>query len=300
ILQGCPGHPGIPGAPGAPGMKGGEGPRGVAGEPGAFGKIGPAGSKGKYPFEGQKGEPGDQRSKDSVSICKIALCTLAKGGARNCKELLDQGNYISGWYTVRTVGDKDIRVFCDMDTDGGGWLVFQRRMDGSVDFFRDWASYKRGFGNQQSEFWLGNDHIHSLTSSEGDYELRIDFKDFDNAATFAKYSNFLVTGESENYKLLLGNFEAGSAGDSFTYHNSMPFSAKDRDNDSHDNSCSTMFKGGWWYGKCHQANLNGLYLGGSHESHANGINWLTGKGQKYSYKYCDMKIRPRQSTSKHK
>nr|XP_015211850.1 PREDICTED: ficolin-1-like [Lepisosteus oculatus] len=270
ILQGCPGHPGIPGAPGAPGMKGGEGPRGVAGEPGAFGKIGPAGSK------GQKGEPGDQRSK----------------GARNCKELLDQGNYISGWYTVRTVGDKDIRVFCDMDTDGGGWLVFQRRMDGSVDFFRDWASYKRGFGNQQSEFWLGNDHIHSLTSS-GDYELRIDFKDFDNAATFAKYSNFLVTGESENYKLLLGNFEAGSAGDSFTYHNSMPFSAKDRDNDSHDNSCSTMFKGGWWYGKCHQANLNGLYLGGSHESHANGINWLTGKGQKYSYKYCDMKIRPR-------
>uniref|UniRef100_W5MZW4 Fibrinogen C-terminal domain-containing protein n=1 Tax=Lepisosteus oculatus TaxID=7918 RepID=W5MZW4_LEPOC len=276
ILQGCPGHPGHPGIPGthgAPGMKGEQGmpgPQGVKGEPGVFGKTGPAGAK------GQKGEPGDQ----------------AGTGSRNCKELLDQGNYISGWYTVRTEGDKDIRVFCDMETDGGGWLVFQRRMDGSVDFFRDWASYKRGFGNQQSEFWLGNDHIHSLTSS-GDYELRIDFKDFDNAATFAKYSNFLVTGESENYKLLLGNFEAGSAGDSFTYHNSMPFSAKDRDNDSHDNSCSTMFKGGWWYGKCHQANLNGLYLGGSHESHANGINWLTGKGQKYSYKYCDMKIRPR-------
>ncbi|XP_069050568.1 ficolin-1-like [Lepisosteus oculatus] len=273
ILQGCPGHPGIPGAPGAPGMKGEQGlpgPQGMKGEPGAYGKLGPDGAK------GQKGEPGD----------------LSYTGARNCKELLDQGNYMSGWYTVRTVGDKDIRVFCDMDTDGGGWLVFQRRTDGSVDFFRDWASYKRGFGNQQSEFWLGNDHIHSLTSS-GSYELRIDLKDFDNVATFAKFQSFKILGESDNYKLLLGEFQAGDAGDSLTGHKNLPFSTKDRDNDSCDCNCSSMYKGGWWYGKCHGSNLNGLYLGGHHESYANGINWTTGKGAHYSYKYCDMKIRPR-------
>uniref|UniRef100_W5MZZ9 Fibrinogen C-terminal domain-containing protein n=1 Tax=Lepisosteus oculatus TaxID=7918 RepID=W5MZZ9_LEPOC len=272
ILQGCPGHPGIPGTPGAPGMKGEQGlpgPQGVKGEPGAFGKIGPIGSK------GQKGEPGDQRST----------------GARNCKELLDQGNYISGWYTVRTEGDKDIRVFCDMETDGGGWLVFQRRVDGSLDFYRDWASYKRGFGNQQSEFWLGNDHIHSLTSS-GNYELMIDFRDFDNASTFAKYLPFKILGEAENYRLILGGFQDGSAGDSLSYHNSRPFSTKDRDHDTYDRSCAEIFQGSWWYGDCHHSNLNGLYLGGSHETHANGINWLSGKGHKYSYKYCDMKIRP--------
>ncbi|CAH2316467.1 Hypothetical predicted protein [Pelobates cultripes] len=92
-----------------------------------------------------------------------------------------------------------------------GNQVFQRRWDGSVDFFRDWKSYKNGFGSRLNEFWLGNDNIHMLTSA-GKWELRVDMQDFENTKHFAKYDSFQVLGESEKYKLLLGAFKEGNAG----------------------------------------------------------------------------------------
>lgn len=81
-------------------------------------------------------------------------------------------------------------------------------------------------------------------------------------------------------------------GDSFLGHNGHPFSTKDRDNDIYDENCAVSFKGAWWYTKCHSSNLNGMYHKGEHTSFADGINWHTGKGYYYSYKYADMKIRP--------
>ncbi|XP_053222952.1 ficolin-1-A-like [Podarcis raffonei] len=42
--------------------------------------------------------------------------------------------------------------------------VFPRQSDGSVDFDQDWDSWKRAFGSQLMEFWLGNDHLHLLSS----------------------------------------------------------------------------------------------------------------------------------------
>lgn len=221
--------------------------------------------------------PEDQGSEDSAP--------------RTCKDLLTRGHSLTGWHTVYLPGCRPLSVLCDMDTDGGGWTVFQRRSDGSVDFYRDWAAYKRGFGSQLGEFWLGNDNIHALTT-QGTSELRVDLVDFEGNRQFAKYNSFRMAGEAEKYRLLLGAFAGGSAGDSLTYHNNHPFSTKDQDNDSSPENCAERYQGAWWYDNCHLSNLNGLYLGGAHESYANGINWKSGKGYNYSYKVSVMMVRP--------
>ena len=119
-------------------------------------------------------------------------------------------------YTINPDGGKPIQVLCDMTTDGGGWTVFQRRMDGSVDFYRDWKPYKEGFGSLSGEFWLGNDNLHRLTNAN-DVMLRVDLEDFEASITFAEYNTFKVAHEADNYRLTIEEYN-GTAGDSFTYH----------------------------------------------------------------------------------
>ncbi|KAL8174203.1 UNVERIFIED_CONTAM: Ficolin-2 [Gekko kuhli] len=255
-----------------------------------FNDIGEKGDKGPTGPKGDKGEPGPPGTLGREKALDDFHC---KQGAKNCKELLAKGVILSGWYTIYPWDCVPLTVLCDMDTDGGGWIVFQRRTDGSVDFFQDWNSYKRGFGSQLTEFWLGNDNIHQLTSL-GDNELRIDLTDFDNRHTVAKYETFNISGEADQYRLAIGAFLEGTAGDSLTYHNSLPFSTKDRQQDPGNNNCAVTYKGAWWYNSCHHSNLNGRYWLGSHSSSADGVNWKTGKGYNYSYKRSEMKFRPRE------
>ncbi|XP_073500743.1 ficolin-1-like [Phyllobates terribilis] len=276
ILRGCPGLPGPSGPKGEAGPSAEKGSKGDPGKAGPAGQQGPAGTPG---LTGQKGEKGDSGS------------SIPAYASRNCKELRQQGNFLSGWYKIYPDGENPLTVLCDMDTDGGGWIVFQRRYDGSVNFFREWKDYKQGFGSQLSEFWLGNENIHRLTSS-GTHEFRVDLTDFENNISFAAYASFAVSGEGDNYKLHIGAFTGGNAGDSLTYHNDRPFSTKDRDNDDFPENCAGRFKGAWWYGGCHNSNLNAQYLRGKHTSYADGVNWEAGNGQHYSYKITEMKFRP--------
>ncbi|CAL4242796.1 unnamed protein product [Meganyctiphanes norvegica] len=98
------------------------------------------------------------------------------------------------------------------------------------------------------------------------------------------------------YKLGVQDY-SGDAGNSFIYHHDKNFSTFDADNDIYDGNCAQRFKGGWWYGKCHESNLNGLYLSGSHSSYANGVNWQHFKGVHYSLKKSEIKIRAKKLTT---
>ena len=96
-----------------------------------------------------------------------------------------------------------------MNTDGGGWTVFQIRQNASVNFYRGWQDYKNGFGNLHGNFWLGLDKIHVLTIS-GQNVLRVDLTDWTNDTAYVKYESFSVASESENYTLNRGKFSGKS------------------------------------------------------------------------------------------
>ena len=124
---------------------------------------------------------------------------------KDCAELYKSGKRNSGEYAINPDGLGAFNVFCDQRTDGGGWTVFQKRMDGSVDFYHVWTDYKRGFGYLRGEFWLGLDKIHRLTSSGG-YKLRVDLEDFAGNTVYAEYGLFAVGSEGTKYQLSVGSY----------------------------------------------------------------------------------------------
>ncbi|XP_031173491.1 tenascin isoform X3 [Sander lucioperca] len=207
---------------------------------------------------------------------------------KDCAQILLNGETTSGLYTIYVGGEESqpIQVYCDMTTDGGGWMVFLRRQNGKLEFFRNWKNYTAGFGNLNDEFWLGLSNLHKITNS-GLYELRVDLRDNGESA-YAQYDKLTIAEPKTRYKVYIGAY-SGTAGDSMTYHQGRPFSTFDNDNDIAVTNCALSYKGAFWYKNCHRVNLMGKY---GDNSHSKGINWFHWKGHEHSIEFAEMKIRP--------
>ncbi|XP_025135001.3 tenascin isoform X9 [Bubalus bubalis] len=207
---------------------------------------------------------------------------------RDCSQAMLNGDMTSGVYTIYLNNDKTQKqeVFCDMTSDGGGWIVFLRRKNGREDFYRNWKAYAAGFGDLKEEFWLGLDTLSKITA-QGQYELRVDLRDHGQSA-YAVYDKFSVGDARTRYRLKVEGY-SGTAGDSMAYHNGRSFSTFDKDTDSAITNCALSYKGAFWYKNCHRVNLMGRY---GDNSHSQGVNWFHWKGHEHSIQFAEMKLRP--------
>ena len=232
----------------------------------------------------------------------------------NCHDIYMQGSTNSGVYSICVQdcvqtntgrvcqsGVSNLRVYCDMDNENGGpgWIVFQRRQDGSVNFTRDWNTYKHGFGDLDGELWLGNDNVAKILAN-GNFQLRVDLEDWEGERRYAEYSFIRVHGEEDKYQLFFGDY-SGNAGDAFTAlsnsyqtQNGTYFSTIDRDNDRQSpyHCALHRWNAGFWYSNCGYAGLNNPYHVGGVAENGKGIMWNTWHGPLYSMKSTVMKLRP--------
>uniref|UniRef100_A0A6Q2X2K7 Fibrinogen C-terminal domain-containing protein n=1 Tax=Esox lucius TaxID=8010 RepID=A0A6Q2X2K7_ESOLU len=215
----------------------------------------------------------------------------------DCLQSLENGQTASGIYLVKPENSNRLmQVWCDQRSDPGGWTVIQKRLDGSVNFFRNWETYKQGFGNIDGEYWLGLENIYWLTN-QGNYKLLVTLEDWSGRKVFAEYASFRVEAEADFYKLRVGRYH-GNAGDSLTWHNGKQFTTLDRDHDVYSGNCAHYQKGGWWYNACAHSNLNGVWYRGGHyrSRYQDGVYWAEFRGGAYSLKKVTMMIRPNPNT----
>ncbi|XP_061190623.1 ficolin-1-like [Saccostrea echinata] len=197
------------------------------------------------------------------------LTNLLTNPPGDCKTLYNQGYRKSGAYTIypwerSNPAFRSVNVFCDMETNAGGWTAIQRRTTGAVNFNRNWTDYKVGFGITE-DYWIGNDAIHQLTKDRPALYVSLTLNNVDKRHEL--YNQISVSDETDNYRLFLLGPASGTLGDNMLNTNrriaGMPFTTLDRDNDNNgDNNCAVQFRGGWWFNGCHHAFLNGPWAPG--------------------------------------
>ncbi|XP_067940679.1 microfibril-associated glycoprotein 4-like isoform X2 [Watersipora subatra] len=202
---------------------------------------------------------------------------------QDCQDAFDNGERNSGaiYFLCPNSAWRVIKAVCEFDH-ASGWTIIQRRIDGSVDFYRGWREYVHGFGYLKSEYWIGLDSIYHLT--QRNQKLSVYIQAHDGESRTANYSEFYIDDAEEEYKLHVAGY-TGNAGDSLIVpHNGKKFSTFDNDNDENDS------EGAWWYKNCHFSNPNGNWVDGGIAEHGTGIVWAKWKGFGYSFKVITLKL----------
>ena len=235
----------------------------------------------------------------TARLDRVEEMTKPRPHPRDCSEL-PVWSTTGIYYISPGIGrsQPSVRVFCDMETDGGKWTVFQRRDDTKPrqDFNLGWDNYKQGFGELTGEFWWGLNYLWQMTSvQDRRYQLRIDLGYSDGSKGYVVYQGFRISPEEDGFRLSISNY-TGDAGDSLRVSVDSMFTTTDRDQDDwHDGNCADRHKGGWWYGGSSfycsvNSNLNGGYTK-ERASGRIGIMWWTWNSTDFMKK-TEMKIRP--------
>ncbi|KFB48619.1 AGAP012000-PA-like protein [Anopheles sinensis] len=111
---------------------------------------------------------------------------------------IEHDTVVSGMQQI-IVDEKKFTVYVDSSNVhglGGGWIIFQRRLDGTVSFNRTWTDYRDGFGYFKEEHWLGLERLYHMLKSER-HELLFVLEDTDGVIAYERYDNFVLANEEQ-------------------------------------------------------------------------------------------------------